>query len=141
MELLENRQNQDLYRLGQELQLEVDDILPIVEAAKLMDLIDLQQGDIYLKPIAFQFIEGNIDERKEIIRTQLMNHIRLVQQIFNLLQAKQNQRIPEELILDILQNHFSPNEAQRQLNTAIDWARYGELFSYDEPSVLVFISL
>ena len=35
LELLEDRQEQDLYRLGQDLQLEVDDILPIVEAAKL----------------------------------------------------------------------------------------------------------
>lgn len=139
LELLEERQNRDLYRLGQELQLEVDDILPIVEAAKMMDLIDLREGDIYLKPIAFTFIEGNIDERKKIIRTQLLSHIHLVQQIYNLLQAKRSQRIPEELILDIIQNHFSPSEAQRQLNTAIDWGRYGELFSYDEPSGEIFL--
>jgi NitT/TauT family transport system ATP-binding protein len=139
LELLETRQNRDLYRLGQELQLEVDDILPIVESAKLMDLIELREGDIYLEPIAFRFVEGNIDERKQIIRTQLLSHIRLVQQIYNLLKAKQNQRIPEELILDILQNHFSPNEAQRQLDTAIDWGRYSELYSYDDPSGEIFL--
>ena len=139
LELLETRQNRDLYRLGQELQLEVDDILPIVESAKLMDLIELREGDIYLEPIAFRFVEGNIDERKQIIRTQLLSHIRLVQQIYNLLKAKQNQRIPEELILDILQNHFSPNEAQRQLDTAIDWGRYAELYSYHDPSGEIFL--
>lgn len=139
LELLENRQNTDLYRLGQELQLEVDDILPIVEGAKLMDLVVLKEGDIFLNPIAFKFISGSIDERKQIIRNQSLNHIRLVKQIYNLLTAKQNQRIPEELLLDILQNHFSPHEAKRQLDTAIDWGRYAELYSYDEPSGEIFL--
>jgi NitT/TauT family transport system ATP-binding protein len=139
LELLEDRQNQDLYRIGQELQLEVDDILPIVEAAKLMDFIEIPEGDIHLKPIAYQFIEGGIDERKQIVRQQLLTHIRLVQQIYNLLQAKRNQHLPEELVLDILANHFSPQEAQRQLYTAIDWGRYAELYGYDEPSGEIFI--
>jgi NitT/TauT family transport system ATP-binding protein len=139
LELLEDRSDKDLYRLGQELQLEVDDILPIVEAAKFMDFIELREGDIFLKPRAHQFIQGDIDERKRIVRDSLLTHIRLVQQIYNLCRSKQNYRIPEELILDILANHFSPNEAERQLKTAIDWGRYAELYSYDDPAGEIFL--
>lgn len=62
-----------------------------------------------------------------------------MQQICHLLQAKRNQRIPEELILDILEAHFSADEAQRQLKTAIDWGRYAELFGYDEPAGEIFL--
>jgi len=138
LEILEDRQR-DLYRLAQELQLEVDDILPIVEAAQLMALVNLQEGDISLTDIGKQFIAGGIDERKQIVRTQLLNHIRLVQQICNLLQAKRNQRIPEELILDILECHFSPQEARQQLQTVIDWGRYAELYGYDEPAGEIFL--
>ena len=139
LELLEDRQNPDLYRLGQELQLDVDDLLPILEAAKFMDLIEIREGDFNLKPIALEFIQGNIDQRKQIIRQQLLSHIRLVQQIYTLCQSKQNRRIPEDLVLDVLNNHFSPKEAQRQLNTAIDWGRYAELYAYDEPSGEIFL--
>lgn len=139
LELLEDREDKDLYRLGQELQLEVDDILPIVEAAKLMDLVSIQEGDINLTPVGRQFIDGNIDERKQIVKAQLLSHIRLVQQIYRLLQNKRNQRLPEELILDILESHFSPKEAKRQLETAIDWGRYAELYSYDEPAGEIFL--
>lgn len=139
LELLENRQEKDLYLLTQELMLEVDDILPIVEAAKLMDLVTLTAGDIHLTSIGDSFITSNIDERKQIIRKQLQSHIRLVQQICQFLQAKRNQNMPEELVLDILQKYFSPEEAQRQLETAIDWGRYAELYSYDEPSGQIFI--
>jgi NitT/TauT family transport system ATP-binding protein len=139
VELLEDRPNTDLYRLGQELQLEVDEILPIVEAAKLIHFVDLAEGDISLTPIGQEFIAGGIDERKQIVRTQLLEHIRLVQQIYRLLQAKRNQRIPEELVLDILESHYSPEEAERQLKTAIDWGRYAEIYSYDEPSGQIFL--
>ena len=139
LELLEDREDRDLYRLGQELQLEVDDILPIVEAAKLMDLVSIQEGDINLTVVGRQFIDGSIDERKQIVKMQLLAHIRLVQQIHRLLQNKRNQRLPEELILDILESHFSPKEAKRQLQTAIDWGRYAELYSYDEPAGEIFL--
>jgi NitT/TauT family transport system ATP-binding protein len=35
------------------------------------------------------------------------------------------------LFLDLLRNHYSADEARAQLETAIDWARYAELFEYD----------
>ena len=139
LELLEDRKDKDIYRLGQELQLEVDDILPIVEAAKLMDFVAIQEGDINLTSIGRAFIAGSIDERKQTVKAQLLSGIRLVQQIYRLCQAKRNQRFPEELILDILEVHFSPPEAKSQLETAIDWGRYAELYSYDEPSGQIFL--
>lgn len=138
LELLEDRQG-DLYRLAQELLLEVDEMLPIVEGAKLMNLVTIKEGDITLTDIGKQFIAGEIDDRKQIIRTQILNNIRLVQQIHRLLLAKRNQRISEELILDILEAHFSPEEAKRQLNTAIEWGRYAEIYGYDEPSGEIFL--
>ncbi len=139
LELLEGRQEKDLYRLAQELLLEVDDLLPIVEASKLMELVTITEGDIQPSAIGDKFINSNIDERKAIIRDLLQQHIRLVQQICQLLQAKRNHRISEELVLDILENYFTSKEAQRQLRTAMDWGRYAELFSYDEPSGEIFI--
>jgi NitT/TauT family transport system ATP-binding protein len=139
LELLEDSKDKDLYRLGQELQLEVDDILPIVEAAKIMDFVAIQEGDINLTSIGRDFIAGSIDERKQTVKAQLLAHIRLIQQIYRLCQAKRNQRFPEELILDILESHFTAQEAKRQLDTAIDWGRYAELYSYDEPSGEIFL--
>ncbi|MFB2894779.1 AAA-associated domain-containing protein [Aerosakkonemataceae cyanobacterium BLCC-F50] len=139
LELLENRQDEDLYRIGQELQLDVDDLLPIVEAAKLIGFIELKEGDIHLNAIADRFIQSNVDERKQIIRDLLLANVQLVQHLYKLLKANPNHQIPEDLIKDILANHFSPEEADRQLNTAIGWGRYAELFSYDEPSGKIFL--
>ena len=138
IELLEDRQG-DLYRLAQELLLELDDIVPIVEAAKMMKLLTLKEGDIYLTAMGKQFIEGDIDERKHLIRQSILDNIRLVQQIKRLLDANPSQRISEDLILEILEVNFSPEESKKQLKMAIDWGRYTELFGYDEPAGAIYL--
>jgi NitT/TauT family transport system ATP-binding protein len=39
--------------------------------------------------------------------------------------------LPEQFFLDILRRGFSDDEARHQLDLAIDWGRYGELYDYD----------
>lgn len=138
VEILENRQG-DLYRLAQEMLLELDDLYPIVEASKMMELVSLNEGDIYLTQIGKKFIDGSIDQRKEIIRQLVLENIKLVKQIYASLVANPRKRISEEFFLELLQPYFTQNEAQRQLDTAIAWGRYAELFVYDEPSGEIYI--
>jgi NitT/TauT family transport system ATP-binding protein len=39
--------------------------------------------------------------------------------------------VPEEFFHDMLDEQFSEDETLRQLETAINWGRYAELFDYD----------
>lgn len=39
----------------------------------------------------------------------------------------------------MLLKHFSPQEARRQLEIAIEWGRFAELFGYDAPSGTLFL--
>ena len=39
--------------------------------------------------------------------------------------------LPAGFFTDVLRRSFSDKEAQRQLDTAVDWGRYAELFDYD----------
>lgn len=139
LELLENRQDEDLYRIGQELQLDVDDLLPIIDVTKMMGFIELTEGDVHLNPIAYQFIQGTVDDRKKIVRQLLLDNVPLVQHVYTLLQASQSHRVSEDLMLDVLEKHFSPDQSQQQLDIAITLGRYAELFSYDDPSGELFL--
>ena len=42
--------------------------------------------------------------------------------------------MPLEFFRDILQEHFSDEEVRRQIETALNWGRYGEIFTYDSES-------
>jgi NitT/TauT family transport system ATP-binding protein len=51
----------------------------------------------------------------------------------NGLHATADGTLREGFFLDLLRRGF-PDEARQQLDIAIDWGRYGELFEYDSES-------
>jgi NitT/TauT family transport system ATP-binding protein len=55
----------------------------------------------------------------------------LLRQIRRALESKSDHTVPEEFFLDMLDEQFSEEECLRQMQTAITWGRYAELFDYD----------
>src|SRR5262249_32601754 len=62
--LIDRGSRDDLYQLADELAMEVDDLLPIVEAAALLNFISLQEGDVEITPDGKSFAEADILTRK-----------------------------------------------------------------------------
>ena len=121
---------EDLYKLGGPLGLELDDLLPVTEAAKQLGLVKIASGDIELTGEGRALAETEAPERKERLRRRLFE-LPLLRRIRETLQAADGGRVRKREFVELLEDHFSPVEAERQLGTALDWARYGELFDYD----------
>ena len=77
--------------------------------------------------------------RKALFREAALAHATLLQQISNSLASKSDGAMPLEFFRDILDEHFSEDETQRQIETALHWGRYGEIFSYDSESDKLFL--
>ncbi|HEY7405290.1 MAG TPA: AAA-associated domain-containing protein [Candidatus Angelobacter sp.] len=125
---------EDLYHLAERLRMEADDLLPITDAATMLDFAHLQGGDAKLTPQGKAFAEADIATRKQLFRHAALEHILLFQQIDKTLAAKSDHSIPIELFRDILDEYFPKNDVERQLEIALDWGRYCELFTYDPES-------
>lgn len=133
VELVHTRgDREDLYQIGRHLHLEVDDLLPLVEAADLLDLADTQEGDLVLTEAGKAFAEAGVLEEKKIFRDQAIAHISILRRIVHSLEEAPGHTLPEEYFLSLLKTHFDEEEAQAQLNTAINWGRYAELFTFNE---------
>jgi NitT/TauT family transport system ATP-binding protein len=50
------------------------------------------------------------------------------------LASKSDHTMPLEFFRDILQEHFPDEEVQRQIDTALNWGRYGDIFTYASES-------
>src|SRR5579864_1099423 len=111
--------------------MEVDDLLPIVEAAALLGFAKSDQGDIEVTPLGKEFAEADIAARKRIFREAALAHVPLLQQIHSALLSKSDHSLPLEFFRDVLDEHFPREEVQRQIETALDWGRYGDIFTYD----------
>jgi NitT/TauT family transport system ATP-binding protein len=123
---------EDLYKLGGPLGYELDDLLPVTEAAKRLGLVRVASGDIELTPEGGQLAAAEEPERKK----RLGHHVEslpLVAEIQRALEAGGG-RVPRQEFTERLLQFFSPVEAERQVSTALDWARYAELFDFDPDS-------
>jgi NitT/TauT family transport system ATP-binding protein len=122
---------EELHRIAENLKLEVDDLLPIVDAAALLGFLTVDHGDAIITELGREFAAADIQGRKKLFREALLARVPLFQQITSALHAKTDGTLPAELFHDLLDEHCSEAESQRQLDTAIQWGRYAELFDYD----------
>mgnify|MGYP001627237704 CR=1 FL=1 len=121
----------DIYALSSELSMEVDDIFPLIEASVILDFGEVREGDFILTEKGKNWAEADTLEKKEIFKESALQNVQLIKQIMQVLLTISKHRVSEEFFIDILKNHFTPEESWNQLETAIDWGRYAELFAYD----------
>lgn len=135
LELLNDRSGEDdLYHVAEELLMEVDDLLPIVDAATLLGLAISYHGDIKLTGTGKAFAEADIATRKALFREAVLSHVTLLQQVQRALENKSDHSMTLEFFRDVLDEHFPENEVQAQIDTALNWGRYAEIFTYDPES-------
>ncbi|HUX28628.1 MAG TPA: nitrate/sulfonate/bicarbonate ABC transporter ATP-binding protein [Terracidiphilus sp.] len=129
--LLDKGGRDDIYRLADDLAFEVDDLLPIVDAAELLGFLKIEEGDAVITESGTEFANSEILRQKELFRDAAVEHILLLRQIRRALETKSDHTVPEDFFLDMLDEQFSEEESLRQMETAIAWGRYAELFDYD----------
>ena len=139
MELLADRGGRDdLYKLADELSMDVDDLLPIVDASAMLGFAAVREGDVEITPEGRKFGEADIQAQKQLFREAALKNVAILRLIENTLHAKRDHAIGEEFFRDILDEHFSPDEVERQFETALNWGRYAEIFDYDSEKGRLF---
>jgi NitT/TauT family transport system ATP-binding protein len=135
LELLNDRGGkEDTYHIADELQMEVDDLLPILEAVTLLSLAKSDKGDVEITPEGRAFAEADIVTRKHLFRDAALANVTLLQQMHKALSSKRDHSMPLEFFRDLLRQHFSDAEVQRQIETALNWGRYGDILTYHSDS-------
>jgi NitT/TauT family transport system ATP-binding protein len=127
--LVEEGGRVDLYRMGGDLVLELDDLLPIVETGDLLGFISVHEGDLLLTPLGRAYAEATILARKAIIVGRVLR-LPVIAWIYETLQRDDNQRVAWEYFHEKLEADFG-DLAEQQLDIAINWGRHAELFAYD----------
>ncbi|WP_018132234.1 ABC transporter ATP-binding protein [Effusibacillus pohliae] len=140
IELLDDlEEKSDLYKLADQLGLNLEDFLPIVEAASLLEFVRVHEGDIELTPLGKTFAEATVVERKDILKHQVLKNVPIMERIIWILQSKRNNRMSRDFFSQIFRKHFGDEEAEKQLDICIGWARQAELFAYDEHAKMLFL--
>lgn len=128
----------DIYRLPDELGVDSNHILSLIEAAEILGFATVEKGDINLTPLGETFAEASIQARKEIFATRI-RRLPLLRWLITLLSRSENRAIDWDVIHTALELEFPSEEAEKQLDTLINWGRYAELISYNDDKALVYL--
>jgi NitT/TauT family transport system ATP-binding protein len=131
LEILNSRGGRDdLPELGRLLTFEVDDLLPITEAAEMLGFAKVADADIELTPEGTAWVEADILTSKEMFAAAARERAPLVRAIVRALETTKDGTLNERFFIDLLQRAFGEDDARAQLRTAVNWGRYAELFDY-----------
>jgi NitT/TauT family transport system ATP-binding protein len=132
LELLMSRGGEeDMYHIADELLLELDDLLPTIDAAVLLGFAETHEGDVKITPQGAEFAEADIQPRKDLFRQALLSRPTFLATMDSALHQKSDHSMPLEFFRDLLDEHFSQQDVQSQIDTALNWGRYAEIFTYD----------
>ena len=118
----------DVFRLGQALMLDLDELLPLLEAATLLDWASVAGGDYSLTAEGERVARADAGERNRLLRARVRG-LPLIAAILRRLDR--GERLSRETIVAPLRARLGAAEAERQVDTAVDWGRQAELFDYD----------
>jgi NitT/TauT family transport system ATP-binding protein len=121
----------DLPRLAESEHLSTDELVVLIDALQLLGFAQVGGGDIEVLPAGRAFAAADLQHRKQIFADHIRRSVALVAHIRKVLDERPGHAAPEGRFLAELEDHLSDEEAQRVLETVINWGRYAELFAYD----------
>jgi NitT/TauT family transport system ATP-binding protein len=127
----------DLPQLAEETELTDAELLPVAHALALLGLAQLERGDLHLTPLGRRYAEGEHALRQELFGQQLLTHVPLAAHIRHSLEQEPSGELAEQPFMRLLSEQLDAAEAERVLNTAIEWGRHGEVFEYDYNTGLI----
>jgi len=121
----------DLPDLADNLGLEVDELLPLVDALVMLGFAQLSGERLMLIREGRIFAGASIQDSKEIFARASLDRAPLVRTIYRALGNSLDGNLPSGFFTDILRTKYGEEEATRQLDVAVNWGRYAELYAYD----------
>ncbi|RCH64071.1 ATP-binding cassette domain-containing protein [Streptomyces sp. SDr-06] len=120
----------DLADLADDLGLEIDDVLPLVDALELLGFAVVSDDDLMLTDRGTTFAGADVQTSKQIFAEAALE-APLVRLITTSLRQSPEATLRAGFFRDVLAHHYTSEQVAQQLETATDWGRYAELYGYD----------
>lgn len=128
---------EDLARLADDLDLEIDEILPSTDFAETLGLVDVADGRVSFTEEGRKLLASTIRERKILLRGQL-SQTTLFRALLGALETSPEHRLSDEEVHRLVA--FTTAAADELILNIINWGRFTELFRYDPDEHLLLPS-
>jgi NitT/TauT family transport system ATP-binding protein len=122
---------EDVFRIATETDREFGTLISVVNAAEFLEFVTTPKRTVVLAPLGEKFVRASPDERKVIWRDAILE-LRLFQQVREAIARSEKRRISKEFVLETIAVMMPQEDYEKLFQRLVAWARYGELFAYDD---------
>ena len=120
----------DISQIAAETHRDFGPLLIVAKAAELLEFVSTAQGQVVLSDEGVRFIKANPADRKAIWREHILQ-LPLFREIQEMLR-RAGGPVDSDLVREILILNLPGENYEKGFTTLVDWARYGDLFAYDD---------
>ncbi len=128
----------DIFRLAREINYEFGEILKVVKAAEMLELVVTPGADAVLTARGKEVLKAKVNARKKLLREQI-KQLPLFRTVVEALLRSENHRAEEGAFLEIFALHLPAEDSEAVLKTVIDWGRYTELLGYNPDDQVLYL--
>lgn len=122
-------------KLNIDLHLDIDDLLPPIATAELLELVTVKNGEISLTDIGRKILSSKMPARKAIIGEQLRK-VDLFKEILKELDMKKRLALVD--VEEIIEGAFGPfKDVHEGVRLVIRWGVFADLFDYDGAGIIL----
>jgi NitT/TauT family transport system ATP-binding protein len=130
LELVPEEEGISLAELADELVLELDELLPIIDAGELLALMEVDEAHLRLTADGLRLLAADEEGQQGLLRAQLLAHVPLAAELQRALEASSRGEVDGDTVLDRLSEEYTRSEAEAMFDTFVSWVRSCGLFRY-----------
>lgn len=127
----------DLFELSKRIGKEFGQVIQVVKAAELLDLVDTPRRSVKFTALGWKFAVADVGRRKDMYNEQMMK-LKLFQMIMKSIKENGNE-VSEEWMQETLSRVLPNENAQTLFDTIVSWGRFAELLGYNADTRVLYI--
>jgi NitT/TauT family transport system ATP-binding protein len=132
VEYLEARRGQeDVFRIATDTGREFGQIISVVKAAEVLDLVDTPKRLVVLTPVGRGFAKASAEDRKHVWRERLLA-MSIFRSLHDLVARQPTKAVSRDIVEEMIVLAMPHEDHAAQFATLMTWARFGGLLAYDE---------
>jgi len=122
---------EELFRIVSDTRREFGQVISIVKAAEMLDLVDTPKRMVTLNADGQRFLRAATPEdRREVWREQLLR-LRLFRELNEVMEREPDHELDRDFVYETLALALPEENYGRMFDLLVRWARVGHLFEYD----------
>jgi len=103
----------------------------LVDFLRLLDLIEMDKGNVSLTQQGTDFARANMTKRRKLFADGLVMRIPIMRRLVDKLASEPTRSLSHIRLISDLAPNLSQENRERLINHVIGWARYADLISVD----------